>query len=189
MQPTLWGPGLWHLLFSIAWNATDLDKLTRVVFYFVPQLLPCFKCQDHYVENHAVLKRRYGEPRTCKEVFHWLYKLKDEVNKQTKMGSIPFKEFQDRYRLHGGRMDDVLVGDTLILMAIHAEDTGEGELFVEFCAVLAELLPLPEDSELVTTMKRVRRPVVTHAYRMCKNTRIEHGIAYPTLIHIRDMAS
>ena len=104
------------------------------------------------------------------------------------MGSLPFSEFEDRYKLHGGRMDDVLVGDTLILMAIHAEDHGEADLFVDFCTLLSDLLPLPEDSELVKTMKRVRRPVVTHAYRLCKNTRIEHGIAYPTLTHIRKMA-
>lgn len=189
MQPTLWGPGLWHLLFSISWNSHDFGRLSRIILYFVPQLLPCFKCQDHYVHNHAILKRRLGEPQTTRDIFVWLYRLKEEVNKQTKMGNLPLRDLEDRYKLHGGRMDDVLVGDTLILMAIHAEDNGESELFVEFCTTLADMLPLPEDSELVKSMKRVRRPVVTHAYRMCKNTRIEHGIAYPTLNHIRHLSA
>ena len=189
MEPVLWGPGLWHLLFSIAWNCRDgalVSYLLRVVLFHVPTLLPCRLCQGHYVRNHALLKHRYGEPKTAEEAFKWLYFLKDEVNKRQHIRSVPFKEFRTRFSVFGGPVNDVLVADTILLISIAKEEDGDDEVFVEFCKFLSKLLPLPHDSELVKSLSRMRDPIVVHSYIAFRNTRIEHGIAYPTLKEVRD---
>ena len=45
-------------------------------------------------------------------------------------------------------MDDVALGDVLVLMAITAEKLSRDAIFIEFCKHLFVLLPLPADSEL-----------------------------------------
>lgn len=188
MKPALWGPGLWHLMFSITWNCRDHEStpaLMRVIFYHIPTLLPCKLCQEHYVKHRGGLNRRLGEPKTSAEVLTWLYYLKDEVNKGLRTRSISLDELRQRFLLFGGRLDDVLVADTLVMLAIATETTGDEDVFIDFCTHLTRLLPLPADSELLRNLQRVRRPVTAHAYRVCKNTRIEHGIRFPTLDHFR----
>ena len=191
MEPTLWGPGLWHLLFSIAWQCHDkvLPDLLRVILYHVPTLLPCQQCQDHYVRNHLTLRKRHGEPTTACEAFVWLYHLKDAVNKSLHTPSISLADLRQRYRTFGARLDDVLVADTLLLVAIGNEDQGNDDVFIEFCRALANLLPLPDDSELVWSMQKMRKPVVSYAFRACKNTRKEHGIPFPSLKHVLESLS
>ena len=188
----MWGPGLWHILFSIAWNCRApqaLPDLLRVILFSVPTLLPCRLCQQHYVRNHSSLKRMYGEPRTAEEAFRWLYYLKDAVNKTLRTRSIPLEELRLRYSTFGGSLDDVLVADTLLLIAIGNQDTGDDDVFIEFCLILSRLLSLPDDSELLKCLASARRPIVTHAYLACKRTRMEHGIGFPTLSHVRKSLS
>ena len=194
MEPTMWGPGLWHILFSITWNCRnpqELPDLLRVILFSVPTLLPCRLCQQHYVRNHSSLKRRYGEPSTAEEAFRWLYYLKDAVNKTLHTRSLPFEEFRTRYVTFGGNLDDVLVADTLLLIAIGNQDNADGDddVFIEFCLILSRLLPLPNDSELLKCLSCACKPIVTHAYRACKRTRMEHGITFPTLSHVRKTLS
>lgn len=191
MKPTLWGPGLWHLMLSIAWNCREVDfpTLLRVLLHDIPFLLPCALCQQHYVRNHAALVRRHGEPKDPAAAFEWIYHLKDEVNKTTKRKSIPLRDLRERFLLSGGRVDDVLVADLLVVMAIHAEAQGTDAEFVAFCHNLRALLPLPEDSELLRSLGRVSRPVVSHAYRAYKNTRVEHGIRCSGIRHIRQLVA
>lgn len=190
MKPALWGPGLWDLMFSITWNcrAANFEKLLHVIMHDVPLLLPCDKCREHYTNNYATLMRRRGTPKDVDATFEWLYYLKDEVNKKTHTRSIALVDLRDRFKLSGAFTNDVLVADTLILLAIFADKNNNEDVFIDFCHNVHKLLPLPDDSQLLKSLARVRRPIVSHAYRACKNTRIEHGLKYPRLAHIRSVA-
>lgn len=190
MKPTLWGPGLWHLMLSISWNCReeDLPTLLKVLLHDIPALLPCARCRSHYVRSHATLKRRFGEPKHRVACFEWVYHLKDEVNKITKTRSIPLQDARERLNLSGGRVDDVLVSDTLLLVAIHADMHDMPHEFVALCHNLLPLLPLPADSQLLRSLKCMRVPILVHAYNLFRDTRIEHGIKSPSMEHVRCVA-
>jgi hypothetical protein len=188
MEPALWGPGLWHLLFAITWNCKGGDAfatLKRIVLVHVPLLLPCQLCQNHYVRNNESLRRRLGEPNDPSKMFEWLYYLKDEVNKTLRTRSVALAHFRARYDAFGARLDDVCVADTLLMVAIGKEDDGDDDVFVEMCHAMAPLLPLPADSELRRCLAQIRAPIVDSAYRASKRTRVEHGLTFPTLAQVR----
>lgn len=190
MKNTLWGPGLWHIMFTAAWSCDrdDMEALRMVLLEHIPMLLPCRQCRENYTRHRNVLARRLGEPKTPEGAFEWLYYLKDEVNKSPSIRarSIPLDELRARFEFSGGRADDVLIADTMLIVALRMDPIDE-PAFVELCRHLTRLLPLPCDSELLRCLRRARRPAVTHAYRMCRNTRIEHGIGCLSLRRARQL--
>ena len=190
MKPTLWGPAMWHLMLTLAWNCRegDFQTLLAVLLHDVPALLPCAKCQAHYVRSHARLLRRLGEPTDPVRALEWVYHLKDEVNKITKTRSIPLVDVRERLALSNGRVDDVAVADMLLLVAIHASAHGNDQAFVDLCHRLATLLALPTDSELLGSLSSVRRPIVPSAHRVYKNTRVEHGLPVSSIGHVRSQS-
>ena len=119
--------------------------------------------------------------RTTGDVFKFLYYLKDEVNKSLNQRSIQLSELRERFAFSGGVVNDVLVADTLVIMAIHASANGNETLFVDFTQLLHVLLPLPHDSELGAVLSKFKTPIVYSAYTACRNTRLEHGHPIPRL--------
>lgn len=190
MRPTLWGPGLWAASFACAWHCPNgmVHQLLRLVMVLLPSLLPCEKCQKHFEANRKTATRKLGrEPKTREDVFVWLYHLKDSINRTQGIRSISLGDLQQRHRLTGARVDDVLIADTIALVAIANRRCMMTEPFVEFCHILSALLPLPSDSELRLGLSTMRAPIVRHAYQACKNTRLEHGVPYPlqkTLVYL-----
>lgn len=180
MRPTVWGPPMWHVLFACAWHcdAAHFDVLRRLLLTQMPLLLPCEKCRKHAKAHMPNVHRRArGEPRDPAHAFRWLWHLKDEVNQTLRVRSVALDEITERYVLHGGVVDDVIVGDLLVLVALAARKMQRDDLFVEFCASLAVLLPLPEDSELRRHLERdMRRPVVPAAVRAARAARVERGL-------------
>lgn len=200
MQPTLWGPALWQVLFACAWTcaAADFESLRTLALDVLPLLLPCAKCRQHFVDNRSRVNRRArGEPRSADEMFRWLWFLKDEVNETVRreasrapprggVQSVPLARVRERYALHGGLVDDVLLGDTLVLVAIEAHREKRDELFLQLCALLARLLPLPKDSELRCHLENTTRgPIVNAALRAARGARVERGLPQLTLAHYK----
>ena len=122
-------------------------------------------------------------------MFSWLYYLKDEVNKRGVVPprpSITFHELTERYVFHGAVVDDVELGDVLVLFAIGATVLKKEPLFVELCDLLVSLLPLPHDSELVRHLVCVdERSVVAHTVRAARAARIERGLTPLTAAHYK----
>ena len=83
MHTYLWGPPLWQLLFSVAWNAPRcaFERLCELVFELVPPLLPCQHCRESYPSKQRAATRRCATLSAPRDVFAWLWFLKDEVNK------------------------------------------------------------------------------------------------------------
>jgi hypothetical protein len=187
-NPALWGPALWQALFACAWRVSRdaqqllFDLLTRQM----PPLLPCEACRAHYVKRQGRVDRRAGGPPDRQErAFRWLWYLKDEVNRANGQASIDFDDLTQRFALHGGAVDDVALGDALVLVAMEARHNDRDALFLEFCAALAALLPLPHDSELRTALLAAHRPIVPFAVRAARAARVERGLAPFSLAHYR----
>jgi len=188
--PTLWGPALWQTLFACAWHCADVAAMRRLLFEQIPLLLPCAKCRDHFARKCAVVTRRVkGEPQTAEALFKWLYHIKDEVNKTLHRPSLALQEVTDRYVFHHGAVDDVALGDALVLMALGARETQRDDLFVECCHTLAHVLPLPDDSQLRRALADTRKPIVPHAVRVAHAARVERGIGVLTQAHYRAFRS
>lgn len=191
MNPRLWGPGMWHMMLSIAWNCPSrkLGTLIHVLLHDIPILLPCPVCRAHYVKTHVALKCRLGEPTSVTSAFHWVYYLKDEVNKITQARPLSLADLENRLNLSGGRCDDVLVADTLMYIAIFSAKHENDDQFVTLCHNLCHLLPLPPDSQLLLALGSVRKPILSHAFRAYKHTRIEHGISFLPMALLRNLTS
>ena len=103
-NPILWGTGLWQLLFQAANNQdANVEVLVTHVFEFLPLLLPCRECRANYPRHAKRVEVRFGNRRlkTPRDVFRWLYLLKDEVGKQLGRSSPPLKHIELAYEHHG----------------------------------------------------------------------------------------
>lgn len=191
-NPVLWGPALWQALFAAAWTCAprDVGVLTDVLLRLVPLLLPCEACRHHFVKHRAAIARSaHGEPRTTAEhAFRWLWVLKDRVNRSLGRRSISFADLTARYAFHGGLVDDVALGDALVLVALEARALDRDELFLELCAALARLLPLPHDSQMRAVLANCRRPIVPCAVAAAAAARVERGLPALGLAHYKAAA-
>lgn len=182
MKPALWGPGLWQALFACAWSCpSESESLLRdLVMRLTPALLPCVLCRSHFKEKRPDVTRQIkGEPRTASDVFRWLYYLKHEVNKTKRQKSISLDDFTLRYALHGPVVDDVLLGDALVLVAMDAHTRRLDDKYVQFCTTLATLLPIAHDAELRRALLVCRKPIKASAVHTAQAARVERGL--PTL--------
>ena len=192
MNPILWGPAVWQAMLACAWTCRveNSDALVRLMTLIVT-ILPCEKCRTHYQRHRMVLRRRAkGEPRKPQEVFRWIWLLKDEVNKSLGQPSISFEDLTERFRFHGGVVDEVLLGDTLVLFAVSCLQLQWDAEFMQLCGLLAALLPLPCDSQLKAALECIRqKPIVPAAVRAAKAARTERGLPVLNQAHYLQMAA
>lgn len=191
MQPILWGPSLWQALFSCAWTCktADVEALRTLLLHVIPMTLPCAKCRQHFVDHLPIVHRRArGEPKTPDHAFRWLWYLKDEVNKTLGRTSVPLSNVTEKHVFHGGIVDDVALGDTLVLVALDTHTLHRDDLFLELCTLLVRLLPLPKDSEMLRHLAHVKRPIVPSALRVARGARVERGLKPLVLAHYKAMA-
>lgn len=178
VQPALWGPAAWQMLFACTWNCPDhlISDLRRLV-EITGALLPCLKCRQHFARHVVRVDRRTARPVHPRDMLFWLWCLKDEVNRELRRPSIRYDDLTQRFIFHGGGViDDVTLGDSLVIFAISATASNSNALFVELCSILANLLPLPDDSELRQHLQRIRASsVVAGAVRAARAARIERG--------------
>lgn len=195
MHAELWGPGMWHILFSCAWNAPDCKKkpvpLLHEMLDLAGVLLPCQSCRANHERHMKALRQRYERPESCGKFFEFLFYLKDMVNRTLAGESTsrlrlsartpPFTRLTERYVLRGDAVDECLVSDTLLLVAI---DASERELVAEyqrFCHVVGQLLPSTGSSPLKTCLKSTTRGAIVSAYRTYGSVRSHVGLGLADL--------
>lgn len=205
LSPTLWGPGLWHVLFVVAWHARpdQMEALRSMVFEILPRVLPCPTCRQHFRSNFGRTCRVAGDcPRTPRDMFVWIYHMKRAVNTSLRTPSIALESLTQRFEFHSGVLDAVLAADTLLMIALAAaasaafaetsvaspgtDGSDAVSCYVALCTALSGLLPLDADeTSLRTDLSLMQSPVEVHAYRICRNVRHEHGRSCPSLDHFR----
>lgn len=192
MKPVLWGGPLWQALFGMAWtcDAKRMPLLRTLLTEQLPPLLPCASCRAHAVQHIPRVNRRAkGTPKSPGHAFRWLWYLKDEVNQTLRKPSLSLADLTERYVLHGGLVDEVAVADVLVLVALEAHELDRDDLCIELFHALAELLPLPIDSQFRASLASSSRPVVAASVRAAKAARIERGLHAFSVAHYRSVAS
>jgi hypothetical protein len=94
MNPDIWGPHAWFLLYSVALaypeQPTDKDKKNYYNFYMsLMDVLPCIKCRVHYTENIEKYPLTDEILSSKKLLFKWLHTIQSEVKKS--QGKSPYK--------------------------------------------------------------------------------------------------
>lgn len=192
-NPVLWGPATWQALFACAWalKPADSQLFHHMLTTLLPLLIPCDKCRLHFADKkQKVTRRAKGPPDTPERAFRWVWVLKDEVNRSLRVPSITIDDLTQRFILHGPIVDDVALGDTLVLFAIDANLNGNDATFAEFANALATLLPLPSDSQILRVLCEPNegRSILAWSLRAAKAARIERGLPMRPLSHYRIIA-
>lgn len=178
----MWGPPLWHALFACALHARNdarkVERLRRLLLEVLPHVIPCRDCRANYARHLPSVDRKCGgPPRDGEHAFVWLWWMKDAVNRTLFRVSLPIEQVRQRYAFHGLAIDEVALGDALVLVAVQMQRMREQRRFVELCAALVALAPFPEDSELVARLRSVRpMGIVADAVAAAAAARVERGV-------------
>lgn len=195
MTPTIWGPIMWQMLFAVAWYCKDsqITDLRTILLELLPRLLPCHDCRLNFrMHKSEVTRKARGDPKNAEHAFRWLYHLKDEVNSSftPPVPSVSFKEFRARYALHDGHiLNDVDVADLLVLVAIEAKELKREVDYLEFCTLIAPMLPAHMESELperLASYGKSNTAITTLAVQTAQAIRQSRGIVQRPLKHYRD---
>ena len=198
----IWGPGVWQALISCAWHLTHdtVPVFERTLRDEIPALLPCRKCRQHYQKNYTAAlarskrrARRQNEQAPSERALDVVWCLKDAVNASLNVESaVSIGELATRCRASGAPVDDVLLADALVFMAVVA-DKARADIFVNLCESLSTLLPLPHDSQfgnVLASLQVPRRDVtsVAAAVRAATAARTERGLPVYTRTHYLSFA-
>lgn len=179
-------------MLACTWDLPDdpeiRDAVQRFLLVLLPDILPCPTCVDHYRRNMAVVNRKAkGRPGTGDHSFRWCWYMKNEVNQSLGTASIHLADIAERYILHGIVLPEVEVVDVLVLIAIHARSQSKDDAFVEFCAVMAQILSIRGDSTVFGYyLKHVSRPIIPTTLRLARFTREAHGLTRMDLLKYKE---
>ncbi len=105
MDPTIWGPKLWNIIFDICWaidrnNTSKIQQQSVTIFFESLQyLLPCKYCRMSYVQYLRDLK---GPPKSGSgNALRWAYTLRNKVNNKLKRKyKLTFEKFERRMKTY-----------------------------------------------------------------------------------------
>jgi hypothetical protein len=102
--------------------------------------------------------------------------MKHEVNRRLKVQSIPLADLVERFLLHGPIISEVETADTLMLLAIYANDSMNDDMFIEFCKTVHKLLPSGQETSFTYYLAHISNPIIPTTLRLARYTRKAHGL-------------
>jgi len=99
MEPEIWGPSAWLFLHTVTFNypkePTIIDRNNYQDFFTSLQhVLPCPKCQKHYMMN---LSKHPIQLQSRKHLVEWLLNVHNAVNIQNGKGVWTYDDLYDKY--------------------------------------------------------------------------------------------
>lgn len=124
MDPDVWGPATWDILFTCAAKIRNWDQgcaFLNVVEH-LRYLLPCRACRSSF----GMFVESYPPPRPdvcdAKAATKWLWRCKDSVNQKL---SKPYRSYRDsirKYRVFHTCTSVMQIADVLCIMARNTND-------------------------------------------------------------------
>ena len=104
MDPEIWGPVFWDLLFDIAHSNIPLTKAhlankIKKFFNDTQYFLPCIGCRNHYC---SYLKQCCSNEisSSCDDIgLYFLFPLKNSVNRRLEKKELPCEMYLERRKL------------------------------------------------------------------------------------------
>jgi hypothetical protein len=101
LSPLVWGPPLWHVLFTFALAyPVNPNSITKRKYYDFFQNLPLFLPNAEIRKHFGALIEEYPvQPylKTRDSLVHWVHFIHNRVNKMTGRPEITLFEAMDRY--------------------------------------------------------------------------------------------
>lgn len=141
MDPFVWGPMTWNLIFDICWRMdkimpirnTKLRQHVQVFFQLLTNLLPCPSCCCSY--KRILLKLKFPQ----NNYLHWAYHVKDYVNQKLGKQSPPLEEVQRRMRTMSAMTSVGSIWDLLFIIAFDYSIAHAKAIYILF-EVLPDIL-------------------------------------------------
>ena len=97
MDPNVWGPPMWNLLFDLSIKCSD-EKYDDVVLLFrlMEHVLPCRDCRKSLVDFRKKIELRMT-PEDPTSTVRWLWVVRDMVNQKLGHTSISLDKLQARH--------------------------------------------------------------------------------------------
>ena len=142
---SFWGPKMWRLLHCVTQNYPTnptIERKKQYIYFFniVPYVLPCYKCQYHFLKqlrDYPV----YKYVNSKKEICSWLYRIHNNVNLRLNKKIYKFKEANNMY------YNRLYIGDINKLLLYLRKNVQYGHLNINtynlFLVNLTNILPSP----------------------------------------------
>tara|TARA_B100001741_G_scaffold274296_1_gene243941 strand:+ start:3102 stop:3707 length:606 start_codon:yes stop_codon:yes gene_type:complete len=119
MDPNVWGPSLWDLLFYIACNVDIKTQYDRILslFQLLETMLPCSQCRRHYATYRAEvpplsqIKRNKPESAAI-----WLWVIHDMVNQSIGKHCISYEKVKKKHEALTCIVSDTSVFDCFMFI-------------------------------------------------------------------------
>jgi hypothetical protein len=136
-SPTVWGPTLWDLIFSLAFQTEDMVKFKEFV-KLLAIALPCVTCRTSYSLHFESLK--HISLNNKEETISWVYKLKRMVNAKLHKSECNIKkeEFMQKYIVYGHTIQGPNLMDTLVMISLASFDK-HAEKLKRFFVLIGEM--------------------------------------------------
>lgn len=143
MDPHIWGPPTWDLLFYAALSRHGDHESLIALFQLLPHVLPCDHCRASCEVHLSKLQpAEIIDPGDDNSAARWLYCIKDITNQKLgKTLSPPFSKVEQRLKACTQPLDMPTVLDVLQMLAVDArEDRARQEQVLQFCKLTVKLL-------------------------------------------------
>ena len=198
MNPTLWGPVMWQVLFSAAWHMKHPDRYRMLISELIPRLLPCHECRLNFRRHRPKADRRTRvkceNAKTSLQAIRWLYHLKGEVIASTGADRRPHLSFQNLHQRmkisNEEALDDLVVANLMVFVALEAHAMDRDDDFYAMCDCLAILLPFTPHSPMPLLLQGAHEgDVCTFALHCLNQVRSCRGMKPQTLKWFEQMAA
>lgn len=119
MDPNVWGPALWDMLFFITFNVDLTTHIFEVqtLFHLLEVILPCSHCRRHY----AIFKKQVPPTTVIKKsspqsAAAWLWVIHDMVNQNLGKICISFEKLVQKHKSFSCIVSDLNIIDSFMFM-------------------------------------------------------------------------
>jgi hypothetical protein len=154
MDPNIWGPPLWGLIFDICWNLEQKEgrctasqkRDVEIFFNTLQHLLPCRYCRESYTKflDRLNANRARAGPPCGKGALLWAYNLKNLVNHKLKRKEYPSYEIvRRRMKTYTCSSNPTDLFDLLFIFAANFSSENEKKIAtLKFIRTLPNILHL-----------------------------------------------
>lgn len=145
LDPKIWGPKVWDLLFFISLHV-DLNihiELVRDVFFHLNFILPCESCQKHFLEHRVKINPfKFIHKSDKLSAAEWVWMLKDMVNQEIGKSSIEFSLVYNKYISFTPIFPESILLDLCYMLWMSTEDKKSMSVFQQVLKLISTIQTL-----------------------------------------------
>ena len=180
MNPNVWGPTCWKLMFSAAFKLPPPRVVAMLLAH--KHLLPCVHCRKSFCMYLDALPPSLGIDASSPEsAAKFVWAIKDKVNSKIGQRALPYSQLCMKYKAFAQPFSRMDVVDLLCCMALQVESDEQVVAYVQLVGVYDELPPHGERSTLVVPWRCRTARRRRWAARAQVQERAVHRAGLPTL--------